>query len=54
MHPFWLWAMQTWGLNFIAGQPVLGIPITAMVAFVLSALSAALFAAVPGISRTVT
>ena len=54
------WAGDQPSIFRIAGDvltaewPVIGIGITATLAFVLSALSAALFAVVPGVNRTVT
>jgi surface polysaccharide O-acyltransferase-like enzyme len=53
IHPLWMWALGRLGLNGFWVHPVVGIPVTATLAFILSVLSAALLARIPLLKRMV-
>ncbi len=53
LHPLWMWVLGKLGINGFWMHPAAGIPVTATLAFILSALSAALLARIPGLKRTV-
>jgi hypothetical protein len=48
-----MWVLGKLGINGFWMHPAAGIPVTATLAFILSALSAALLARIPGLKRTV-
>lgn len=53
IHPLWLLALARCGLSAWRWHPLLGIPLTTLAAFVLSALSTAVLRLLPGLRRTV-
>jgi surface polysaccharide O-acyltransferase-like enzyme len=53
IHPFWLVVLSNLGLKPFLVHPMLGIPLTSIVAFGLSALSASLLAKIPFLRATV-
>jgi surface polysaccharide O-acyltransferase-like enzyme len=53
VHPLWVWLLARQGVTGFMIHPVVGIPVTTLLAFALSAMSAALLASVPGLKRTV-
>ena len=54
MHPLWIWALGKLGIDGFTIHPALGIPLTATLAFILSALSAALMSRIPLLKRVVS
>jgi surface polysaccharide O-acyltransferase-like enzyme len=53
VHPFWLWFLSKFGVTGFLMHPLVGIPITTLLAFTLSVVSAALLANIPILRRTV-
>ena len=53
IHPLWVSALGRLGIDGFWVHPVIGIPVTATLAFILSVLSAALLARIPLLKRTV-
>ena len=53
IHPLWLWLFSKGGLTGTWIHPLVGIPITALLVFVCSALTSGVLACVPGLRRTV-
>lgn len=53
IHPLWLWSLAEFSVTDLTIHPVVGIPVTTMLAFTLSAMSAALLAKTPFLRRTV-
>jgi surface polysaccharide O-acyltransferase-like enzyme len=53
IHPFWLMVLHEMGVNGFLYHPLIGIPVTTIVAFLLSAMSAVLFSSIPFLRRTV-
>jgi surface polysaccharide O-acyltransferase-like enzyme len=53
IHPLWMWALGKVGINGFWVHPIVGIPVTATLAFILSVLSAGLLARIPLLKRTV-
>mgnify|MGYP001065740644 FL=1 len=54
IHPLWIWALAKLGLDCYWVHPAIGIPLTATLAFILSALSALLLARIPWLRHTVS
>jgi len=54
IHPLWIWALGRLGIDGFWVHPMLGIPVTATLVFILSLLSAALLARIPWLKHTVT
>ena len=52
VHPLWLLALARIGIDGFLWHPAIGIPLTALAAFALSALSTALLLRVPFIRHT--
>lgn len=53
IHPLWLWLLAKFGINGFLINPFIGIPTTTLLAFTLSAVSAALLTNIPIIRQTV-
>lgn len=53
IHPFWLWLLDRHGIDGSIVHPLAGIPGIALLAFVLSAVTAAALSAIPWLRRTV-
>lgn len=53
VHPFWLEALSHVGLDGFSGGPTVGIPLTAVTAFCLAAVTTALIRATPVLRRVV-
>jgi surface polysaccharide O-acyltransferase-like enzyme len=54
IHPLWSWILARHGITGLLVHPIIGIPTTALLVFILSALSAALIARIPFLRRTVS
>jgi surface polysaccharide O-acyltransferase-like enzyme len=54
IHPLWLWGLAKFGITAFWSHPLVGIPLTTFLAFVLSALTAELLAGIPVLRRTVS
>jgi surface polysaccharide O-acyltransferase-like enzyme len=54
IHPLWSWGLAKHGITGFLVHPLIGIPITAILVFILSAVSAALIARIPFLGRTVS
>jgi surface polysaccharide O-acyltransferase-like enzyme len=54
IHPLWLWFLAKHSITGFLVHPVIGIPMTAILVFILSAASAALMARIPFLRRTVS
>jgi surface polysaccharide O-acyltransferase-like enzyme len=53
IHPLWLWVLGKFKISPFLIHPLIGIPITTLLAFTLSLASASLMARVPVLKRTV-
>ncbi len=53
VHPLWLWFLAKFGVTGFLMHPLVGIPITTLIAFTLSVVSAALLTYIPFLRRTV-
>jgi len=53
VHPLWITQLSTQGISGFWVHPLLGIPVTAVLAFTLSALTATILAKLPYLNRTV-
>jgi surface polysaccharide O-acyltransferase-like enzyme len=53
IHPLWLRALKEIGIDAYLVHPALGIPLTTLLAFGLSLVSAQAIAAIPVLRRTV-
>ncbi len=53
IHPLWLWFLAKFGITGFLVHPLVGIPTTTILAFALSAMSAALLVNIPVLKRTV-
>jgi surface polysaccharide O-acyltransferase-like enzyme len=53
IHPLWLWFLAKIGVNGFLIHPLVGIPITTLLAFTLSVVSTTLLSYIPFLRRTV-
>ena len=54
IHPLWLWGLAKLKITAFWSHPLIGIPLTTFLAFILSAITAALLARIPILRRTVS